>query len=157
MSKKKTYILIGLGIILVAILFGLYIRLYIIMPKETTLTELGVNESNYCYNTKMGMAIYDKIPNKFCICDGKLISTVNYTDEEGNDLIFTGCPVYLGIICDSSTVYCKGKIIGYKFGYREGNENKEFNDLNEWEEFCNTLSDSKNCFGNLNYTKSKIK
>ncbi len=153
--KTKNYILIGIGIILVtvvAILFGIYI----ITPKETTLIELGVDNSNYCYNTKMGMVIYDTIPNRFCICDGKLISTVSYTDDEGNNLIFTKCPVHLGVLCDSSTVYCKGKITGYKFGYREGNENKEFNDLNEWEEFCNTLVDNKDCFINLNYTKSKI-
>lgn len=124
-----------------------------VKAQGTTLAELGVNEEDYCYSTKMGMILYKGIANKGCVCNGSLITTYPDTDEEGNSLIRSDCPP--GVMCDSSTVYCKGKITGYKFYYVE--ESKQFDTLQEWENFCNTAAKNQEyCFDNLNYTKATI-
>lgn len=80
--------------------------------KSTALSELNLDESDYCYNTKMGKLYYNGVVNKSCVCDGELIKTYRFGDDEGNIIIYTKCPSNLS--CDSSTVYCKGAITGYK-------------------------------------------
>ena len=82
------------------------------ITKAATLSELNIKESNYCYNTKMGSLSYDGVINKSCICDGELIKIYCSSDDESNVLFYTECPS--GLSCDSSTVYCQGKITGYK-------------------------------------------
>lgn len=120
--------------------------------KETSLAALGLSEDDYCYNTKMGTRLYKGIPNKFCVCRGALIRTFVECNNEGERYITTSPD--LSIMHDSSTVYCKGNITGYKFGY----DGKEFSDLREWEDACRDLTDGQDlCFSNLNYTKSKLK
>lgn len=106
--------------------------------------EVGADEeTTYCYNTKMGMKIYQGVPNKFCVCLGE-------------EIIADSCPA--GAVCDSTTVNCRGKIAGLKFGYGAGTNQKEFDSLEEWTVFCqNTNIEQDECWDNLNYTKEKIK
>ncbi len=126
-----------------------------IKAQATTLAELGVDEKDYCCSTKMGMILYKGISNKGCICDGSLVNVFPYTDEDGNSFIRSNCP--LGVMCDSSDAYCKGKITGYKFYYRVAEESKQFDTLQEWENFCNTVAKNQGyCFESLNYTKATI-
>ena len=106
--------------------------------------EAGAEEEiTYCYNTKMGMKTYQGVPNKFCLCLGE-------------EILADSCPA--GTVCDSTTVNCRGKIAGLKFGYGAGTNQKEFDSLEEWAVFCqNTNIEQDECWDNLNYTKEKIK
>lgn len=89
------------------------------------------------------MSLYNGIPNKYCVCDGEEVNV-------------EPCPE--GLVCDSSRINCKGKIIGFRFGYSGEAGRHEFADLAEWENFCAKLIEGKDeCLTNLNYTKSKIK
>ncbi|MFH0762683.1 MAG: hypothetical protein V1925_02205 [Candidatus Omnitrophota bacterium] len=121
----------------------------------TILADLGVSEEDYCYHTKMGRALYKGISNKHCVCDGSLVEVFPDTDEDGNSLI--RAKPYPGRLHDSSDVYCKGKIVGYKFYYRDAEGTREFDTLQEWDNFCNTLAkNQEDCFDNLSYTKATI-
>jgi hypothetical protein len=150
---KKTGIIIGTITIVIATIIVLTPKpnnkqLAVQNPQLGTKNEPALSEEtgskeeiNYCYNTKMGMKIYRGVPNKFCVCLGE-------------EVLADSCPA--GVVCDSTTVNCRGKIAGLKFGYGSGTNQKEFDSLEEWEVFCqNTNMEKEVCWDNLNYTKEK--
>jgi len=92
---------------------------------------------NTCYDWTMVGPSFDGVPNKKCTCEGETTS---------------GCEP--GYICEGGTVYCLGKITGYKYSMF-GNE---FNNFQEWSNYCKGLKNKNSssadvCFETLNETR----
>jgi len=85
-----------------------------------------------------GFNYYNDIPHAQCVCSG---------------FKTRACP--LGSSCEGGTVYCVGKIAGYKY-HADG---REFSTLQEWENYCDSLENDGNrnaasCVAALERTKA---
>lgn len=87
-----------------------------------------------CSDTEGSLSLYNGEWGKGCVCIGEKISTCPYG------------------FCKSYSYHCLGIIRGAKFRY----QNKLFDTLEDWEDYCNLLGhvnvQSTNCFDKLNRT-----
>lgn len=120
MKRYQSILLVGL--IIIVLVLGVLLYNKFISKKE-------FNREKFCFINVQGMHAFNGIE---CICDGELIHST--------------CP--FGTLCEATTYYCEGEILGYSFSYND----KKFETLDEFESYCESLNleDKDLCLNFLN-------
>ena len=133
-SKKSKVLVLIVLIALVAeeLTFG-YLRygMYVIRTRSNPV----------CNSWNMGGVSADGVPNKQCLCDGKVV--------------YKSPPITM---TESGEEYCFGKIIGYEYHFH----GRDFRDFDEWNNYCENIEGSvaekkhfmDQCFEGLRRTKA---